>query len=103
MVTFQGGSNNFGIVTKFTLLAFPQDKVWGGLQTFTANQIPEVSAATIDFINEVTDRKAGIITTYNFLLGQASQLYALCTIVFEVHRAYLRGRTIAWNLSAVIL
>ncbi|KAG8737199.1 hypothetical protein FRC10_008464 [Ceratobasidium sp. 414] len=66
----RGGSNNFGIVTKFTLLAFPQAKVWGGLQTFTMNQIPEVSAATIGFIKEVTDPKAGIITTYNYLLGQ---------------------------------
>ncbi|KAG9084980.1 hypothetical protein FS749_004777 [Ceratobasidium sp. UAMH 11750] len=48
----KGGSNNFGIVTKFTLLAFPQGKVWGGLQTFTANQIPEISAATVDFVKE---------------------------------------------------
>ncbi|KAG8734885.1 hypothetical protein FRC12_018302, partial [Ceratobasidium sp. 428] len=65
-----GGFNNFGVVTKFTLLAFPQGQVWGGLRTFTFDQIPRINNATIDFINGVTDPKAGIITTYNYLLGQ---------------------------------
>ncbi|KAG9119994.1 hypothetical protein FRC07_004700 [Ceratobasidium sp. 392] len=68
----KGGLNNFGIVTKFTLLAFPQGQVWGGLQTFTWDQIPSVNNATVEFVKSVTDPKAGIITTYNFLLGQAS-------------------------------
>ncbi|QRV98415.1 FAD-binding domain protein [Ceratobasidium sp. AG-Ba] len=66
----KGGFNNFGIVTKFTLLAFPQGQVWGGLKTFTFDQLDKVNNATVDFINTVTDPKAGIITTYNFLLGQ---------------------------------
>ncbi|CAE7181737.1 unnamed protein product [Rhizoctonia solani] len=66
----QGGFNNFGIVTKFTLLAFPQGQVWGGLQTFTASRLDQISAATADFSANVTDPKAAIITTYNFLLGQ---------------------------------
>ncbi|CAE6360683.1 unnamed protein product [Rhizoctonia solani] len=66
----KGGFNNFGIVTKFTLLAFPQGQVWGGLKTFTANNLDKVNKATADFVANVTDPKAGIITTYNFLLGQ---------------------------------
>jgi FAD/FMN-containing dehydrogenase len=73
---FQGGLNNFGIVTKFTLLAFPQGEVWGGLQTFTFDQLDKVNAATVNFVKNVTDPKAGIITTYNFLLGQVGWLYA---------------------------
>ncbi|KAJ1306265.1 hypothetical protein OPQ81_010969 [Rhizoctonia solani] len=66
----KGGFNNFGIVTKFTLLAFPQGQVWGGLQTFTSSRIDQVNKATADFAANVTDPKAAIITTYNFLLGQ---------------------------------
>ncbi|CUA67128.1 hypothetical protein RSOLAG22IIIB_07207 [Rhizoctonia solani] len=66
----KGGFNNFGIVTKFTLLAFPQGKVWGGLKTFTQSRLDQVNAATADFAANVTDPKAAIITTYNFLLGQ---------------------------------
>ncbi|EUC62597.1 FAD-dependent oxidoreductase, putative [Rhizoctonia solani AG-3 Rhs1AP] len=66
----KGGFNNFGIVTKFTLLAFPQGQVWGGLQTFTSSRLSRINAATADFAANVTDPKAAIITTYNFLLGQ---------------------------------
>ncbi|KAJ2929232.1 hypothetical protein H1R20_g7868, partial [Candolleomyces eurysporus] len=65
----KGGLNNFGIVTKFTLKTFPQTKVWGGVITYTANSIPEVTAATAQFSATVTDPKASIITTYNFLAG----------------------------------
>ncbi|KAF9475602.1 FAD-binding domain-containing protein [Pholiota conissans] len=66
----KGGFNNFGIVTKFTLQTFPQTQVWGGLITITAPHIPDVAAATAAFQANVNDPKAGIITTYNFLLGE---------------------------------
>lgn len=36
----------------------------------TAPFIDQISAATADFSANVTDPKASIITTYNFLLGQ---------------------------------
>ncbi|KIY67237.1 FAD-binding domain-containing protein [Cylindrobasidium torrendii FP15055 ss-10] len=65
----KGGLNNYGIVTKFYLDTFPQGQVWGGLITFTADQLDKVDAATVKFAKEVTDPKAAIITTYNFLLG----------------------------------
>ncbi|KAF5356904.1 hypothetical protein D9756_006848 [Leucocoprinus leucothites] len=66
----KGGFNNFGIVTRFTLQTFPQTQVWGGLITVTAPFIDQISAATADFAANVTDPKASIITTYNFLLGE---------------------------------
>ncbi|EPQ50806.1 FAD dependent oxidoreductase [Gloeophyllum trabeum ATCC 11539] len=70
MFALKGGYNNFGIVTKFTLKTFAQGQVWGGLLTFTENVIPQVTAAAANFAANVTDPKAGIITTYNFLLGE---------------------------------
>ncbi|KAJ4490170.1 FAD-binding domain-containing protein [Lentinula aciculospora] len=66
----KGGFNNFGIVTRFTLQTFPQTQVWGGLITYTEAQIPEVINATYTFASSVTDPKAAIITTANFVLGQ---------------------------------
>ncbi|EMD36843.1 hypothetical protein CERSUDRAFT_51643 [Gelatoporia subvermispora B] len=59
-----------GIVTKFTVKAFPQTQVWGGLITFTEDNLEAVGNATLKFATEVTDPKASIITTYNFLLGE---------------------------------
>ncbi|KDQ56646.1 hypothetical protein JAAARDRAFT_194628 [Jaapia argillacea MUCL 33604] len=70
MFALRGGGNNFGIVTKITLKTVPQGQVWGGLITFTENEIPSVNTATANFASGVTDPKAAIITTYNFLLGQ---------------------------------
>ncbi|KAF9460196.1 hypothetical protein BDZ94DRAFT_1324266 [Collybia nuda] len=72
-----GGMNNFGIVTRFTLRTFPQTMVWGGLITYTLPHIPEVASAVADFSTRVTDPKASIITTYNFLLGQGSTFLIL--------------------------
>ncbi|CAE6425123.1 unnamed protein product [Rhizoctonia solani] len=66
----KGGFNNFGIVTKFTALAFPQGQVWGGLSTFTFDQLDKVTQATAEFAQQVKDPKAAIIPTFNFLLGQ---------------------------------
>ncbi|KAF9269462.1 FAD-binding domain-containing protein [Marasmius fiardii PR-910] len=66
----KGGMNNFGVVTRFTLKTFPQGQVWGGLITFGVLQVDDVTAATAKFAT-VTDPKASIITTYNFLLGSA--------------------------------
>ncbi|KAG8724004.1 hypothetical protein FRC09_000812 [Ceratobasidium sp. 395] len=56
----KGGFNNFGIVTKFTLLAYPQTQVWGGVLTYNEH-LSDVNTATVDFIANVTDPKAAII------------------------------------------
>ncbi|KAJ3772061.1 hypothetical protein EV361DRAFT_448626 [Lentinula raphanica] len=66
----KGGFNNFGIVTRFTLRTFPQTQVWGGLITYTENEISKVINATYTFASNVTDPKAAIITTANFVLGE---------------------------------
>ncbi|KAH9925023.1 FAD-binding domain-containing protein [Epithele typhae] len=65
----KGGYNNFGIVTRFVLNTHPQGQVWGGLITITANHADEVTAATLKFQNSVSDPKAAILPTYNFLIG----------------------------------
>ncbi|TRM63422.1 hypothetical protein BD626DRAFT_494316 [Schizophyllum amplum] len=67
----KGGFNNYGIVTRFTLKTHAQpENVWGGLITYTLNNVDAVTAACANFSANVTDPKAGIITTYNFVLGE---------------------------------
>lgn len=65
----KGGSNNFGIVTRFTLKTFPQGQVWGGLITYTSNVLDQVTQASENFAANVQDKKAAIITTYNYLIA----------------------------------
>ncbi|QRV82883.1 FAD-binding domain protein [Ceratobasidium sp. AG-Ba] len=59
----KGGFNNFGIVTKFTVLAYPQNKVWGGAQLFGQAQVEAVNQATLDFAARVKDPKASILSS----------------------------------------
>ncbi|KAF8993652.1 FAD-binding domain-containing protein [Hymenopellis radicata] len=66
----KGTQNNFGIVTKLVLKAFPQGPVWGGVRLFAADQADAVKNATARFAHEVTDPKAGLFTAYNYGQGQ---------------------------------
>ncbi|QRV97085.1 FAD-binding domain protein [Ceratobasidium sp. AG-Ba] len=59
----KGGFNNFGIVTKFTVSAYPQNKVWGGAQIFGQAQVQAVNRATLDFAARVKDPKASILSS----------------------------------------
>ncbi|KAI0773005.1 FAD-binding domain-containing protein [Trametes elegans] len=65
----KGGFNNFGIVTKFNLTTHAQTEVWGGLITFTEDQLEKVNAATVKFSQQTTDPRAAVLPTYNFVLG----------------------------------
>lgn len=74
----KGGFNNFGIVTQFTLKAYPQGQVWGG--TIEAvDQFDAIAAATANFYANVTDAKAAILPTFNFAsntpIGEVSIFY----------------------------
>ncbi|KAM7203267.1 hypothetical protein V8F33_002258 [Rhypophila sp. PSN 637] len=41
----KGGSNNFGIVTRFTLAAYPLTQVWGGIKLYPSSAMPAVLEA----------------------------------------------------------
>ncbi|KAK2459516.1 hypothetical protein APHAL10511_008458 [Amanita phalloides] len=66
----KGGFNNFGIVTKFTMKAFPQTQVWGGVVIYAEESIPQIKAAVTRFVNKVTDPKASMITAFNAIPGE---------------------------------
>ncbi|KAL2177758.1 uncharacterized protein P884DRAFT_223477 [Thermothelomyces heterothallicus CBS 202.75] len=38
----KGGANNFGIVTEFTVATYPIKEAWGGLRTYSIEQMPQV-------------------------------------------------------------
>ncbi|KAF8636975.1 hypothetical protein AX17_003122 [Amanita inopinata Kibby_2008] len=67
----KGGFNNFGIVTRFTMKAYPQTAVWGGSITYLASSIPDITSAVLKFSSTVTDPKASMITTYGYTDAQA--------------------------------
>ncbi|KAK0229785.1 hypothetical protein EDD85DRAFT_911737 [Armillaria nabsnona] len=68
--SLKGGFNNYGIVTRFTLKAYPQGSVWGGGASYNASYISAFNAATVKFCSEVTDPKAAMAMTYVYASGQ---------------------------------
>ncbi|KAL9079557.1 MAG: hypothetical protein Q9157_001554 [Trypethelium eluteriae] len=41
----KGGSNNFGVVTSFTLNTYPIHTVWGGIKEYALEYLPDIMAA----------------------------------------------------------
>ncbi|KAH6907376.1 hypothetical protein BKA70DRAFT_1285569 [Coprinopsis sp. MPI-PUGE-AT-0042] len=60
----QGGVNNFGIVTSFTLKTHPIGKVWGGTLTYPADKLEALINATAEYsTNGSLDEPKAIIVT----------------------------------------
>ncbi|KAH6906113.1 hypothetical protein BKA70DRAFT_1499246 [Coprinopsis sp. MPI-PUGE-AT-0042] len=60
----QGGLNNFGIVTSFTLRTFPIGKVWGGTILYPADQLAAMIDATVEYSAKPSVPKATLATQF---------------------------------------
>lgn len=67
----KGGSNNFGVVTKFVMTAIPCDKVWGGMAVLPKQAIPAAIEAFTSFTENIAnDPDSNLIT----LISHAADL-----------------------------
>ena len=48
----KGGSNNFGVVTRFDLTTFPQREYWGGGYAYNASAIPQLFETFTDYVSQ---------------------------------------------------
>ncbi|KAK7028824.1 hypothetical protein VNI00_014837, partial [Paramarasmius palmivorus] len=60
----KGGFNNFGVVTSFTLQAFPQTDVWVTAVSYPLDASDPVHRATENFVFNNTDLKAAVLNFY---------------------------------------
>jgi len=99
----KGGYNNFGVVTAFTLRTFPQGQVWGGQITYLEASVDALSVATAEFYATVTDPKAAIITTYDYVegmvVGSVLMFYDAPTVPPGIFDQFLSIPSIASNVS----
>ncbi|KAF3025040.1 hypothetical protein E8E14_014367 [Neopestalotiopsis sp. 37M] len=51
----KGGSNNFGVVTKFTMKTIPSDQVWAGMTFYPKQTIPQAIDAVVAFSDRIRD------------------------------------------------
>ena len=67
-LALKGGSNNFGIVTRFDLAAFPQGNYWGGLILYSDSASPELAEAFVAFNKEVDfDEHAALMLSFSYV------------------------------------
>ncbi|CAF4132375.1 unnamed protein product, partial [Rotaria sp. Silwood2] len=78
VVEYEGGLNNFGIVTKFTMRAVPQTEVYGGLLFYDPLVINAVIQALVNFQANNKDPKAQITGSFIILPSQ----YFVTLLVF---------------------
>ena len=64
----RGGGNNFGVVTKFNLNAFPIGDMWGGSRIYSPENFPQALDAIYNFAgNSASDLEAAnILVSYMY-------------------------------------
>jgi hypothetical protein len=79
----KGGSNNFGIVTRFTVRSFPAGKIWSGFLYMPSFQHAKVLAAFHESVNKASlggssrdDHAAGALTSFSYVQQIGMQLIA---------------------------
>ena len=81
----KGGSNNFGIVTRFDLYTYPQKELWGGFVAFPASTIPSQLAAFSTFMGLSTaDGDAEVICAVGYV-----ELYKM--VIANIGMHYIKG------------
>ena len=64
----KGGSNNFGVVTRFDLQAFSQGNFWGGFLSYPSSTVPQQLAAFSSFMRgSKSDLYGSVICAIGFV------------------------------------
>ncbi|KAI9821262.1 MAG: hypothetical protein M1827_003998 [Pycnora praestabilis] len=99
----KGGSNNFGIVTRFDLKTFQQGKMWGGEVVYPGVLAPQIFANFATFTNAVAyDPYASLITSYSYV-GALGMSLINNYMVYTKPEAYPAAFQPFANLSGQIL
>ena len=76
----RGGGNNFGIVTRFDLMTFPQGDLWAGSETFIYTEETAAAINNAFFylgVNAPSDPFAQVIIAYAY--AQSEDLYVIAS------------------------
>lgn len=69
-LALRGGSNNFGVVTRFDMKTFKQGQLWGGTIYYNISTVSEQLKALFDVNSEDNDQDAALIMNFGYDQGQ---------------------------------
>lgn len=78
----RGGSNNFGIVTQFDLITFPQGKFWGGDIFYEYSVAPQLVSAFVTFGAQKNYDKYGVLVAGVSYQGGTGQFAAIADLYY---------------------
>ena len=82
MKALRGGSNNFGIITRFDFYTFPQGKLWGGDIVYSESVTPQLLDAFVEFGGqEPYDEYAALFIAHSYQ-STAGQFFAVATPIY---------------------
>ncbi|CAG8949541.1 hypothetical protein HYFRA_00007773 [Hymenoscyphus fraxineus] len=101
----KGGTNNFGIVTRFTINTFPQGYVWGGIKGYTNAQLPALlDALAIYQADPKKDPKANLMlqsAVTNDTIGTLLNIVYLDPVVAPKAFAPFYDIPTAWDTTKI--
>ncbi|MCJ1353897.1 MAG: hypothetical protein MMC33_003884 [Icmadophila ericetorum] len=89
----KGGSNNFGIVTRFKARSFPSSKIWSGFLYILASQATKVLVVFHECVNRVessdpnatyNNHAAGPITCFSYIQQLSFQIIAVNLVYTKI-------------------
>ena len=82
MKALRGGSNNFGIVTRFDLRTFPQGKLWGGDIVYNENVTSQLLSAFVEFGAQTSYDEYAALFIANVYQSISEQYFAVATPIY---------------------
>ncbi|KAJ3562400.1 hypothetical protein NP233_g9595 [Leucocoprinus birnbaumii] len=75
----EGGGNNFGIVTSFTLKTYEQGPTYGGFLIIPGKRVDKVKSAILEFVDNEKRQEATIVAAFRHSLeNEESNVSVLC-------------------------
>ncbi|PYI33529.1 FAD-binding domain-containing protein [Aspergillus indologenus CBS 114.80] len=85
-LALKGGSNNFGVVTQFTMRTHPIGKLWAGFTAYPGADAPRLLAAYSDFMKPGNfNPHAGLIESYGWTSKHAAVHATLIMLYSQPH------------------
>lgn len=100
----KGGSNNFGIVTRFDLRTFPLGEIWGGIISYNLSTVSQNFQALQDFNTASGDGVDPYASTFNInVWTPAGHTFLVSSLFYAKPEAYPSSLRVVTDIQPQVL